>query len=75
MDDADRAARSDEWIMRAAIEERKPEGPSPVLVSLCLNCGKVIERVTTNDIQSGKLLRRWCCKDCCSEWEKEHVHG
>lgn len=39
MDDADRAARSDEWIMRAAIEERKREGPSPVLVSLCLNCG------------------------------------
>ena len=28
--------------MRAAIEERKPEGPSPVLVShVPLNCGKV----------------------------------
>ena len=40
MDDADRAARSDEWIMRAAIEERKPEGPSPMLVTMCLFCGK-----------------------------------
>ena len=75
MDDADRAARSDEWIMRAAIEERKPEGPSPVLVSLCLNCGKVVERVTASELRAGKFVRRWCCKECCSEWEKEHAHG
>lgn len=71
MDDADRAARSDEWIMRSAIEERKPEGPSPVLVSLCLNCGKVIERVPAS-ANGVKNVRRWCCAECRDEWEEEH---
>ena len=74
MDDADRAARSDEWIMRAAIEERKPEGPRPLVVSLCLNCGEVIERVPAT-VEGVRNVRRWCCAECRDEWEKEHAHG
>jgi hypothetical protein len=72
MDDADRAARSDEWIMRAAIEERKPEGPSPMLVTMCLFCGKAIERVSATDVKAGKMVKRWCCADCRNAWSKEN---
>ncbi len=59
MDDADRAARSEEWLMKAAQEERKPEGPRPILVSLCLNCGKVIERRIINIVDALEIEAAW----------------
>lgn len=73
MDDADRAARSDEWIMRAAIEERRPEGPRPMLVTMCLFCGKEIDHVPAT-VEGIKKARRWCDADCRDAWAKEHEH-
>lgn len=73
MDDADRAARSDEWIMRAAIEERRPEGPRPMLVTMCLFCGKEIDHVPAT-VEGIKKARRWCDADCRDAWVKEHEH-
>ena len=71
MDDADRAFRSDQWIMKAALQERKHEGPRPTVVSLCLNCDEVIERVPATP-EGVKNAKRWCCAQCRDEWQKEH---
>lgn len=71
MDDADRAARSEEWMMKAAQEERKPEGPRPKIVSVCLFCGEEIEQIPAT-MEGIKHARRWCDAECRNLWERDH---
>lgn len=74
MDDADRAFRNDQWMMRAALQStRRCEGPKPRLVSLCLFCGKEIDHVPAT-AEGIKKARRWCNADCRDAWAKEHEH-
>lgn len=72
MDEIDWANKCEEALQRAARRERHAEGSQPVLVTMCLFCGKPIERVSPKDVKAGKLVKRWCCIECRNSWSKEY---
>ena len=69
MDEADLCSKDIEPHLNEALAHRKPEGPRPLIVALCVNCGEVIERIPCSPEAFSKA-RRFCCRECCSEWEK-----
>ena len=72
MDDADRADVAYRRLRAAERDFRYQEGPKPLLVTLCLFCGKEIETVKLEDAAKA---RRWCCAACRDSWEKENSRG
>ena len=74
MDGADEADRATQRLIEAAAKLMQGEARSaqPMLVTLCLQCGKPIERVSLKDIRDGVPIRRWCCIDCRDAWQEEN---
>lgn len=70
MDRADQAEETTEraWEAFGGLAQR---GAEPRLVSLCLFCGRAIERVRPEDIRAGKVPRRFCCVECRDNFQKQ----
>lgn len=69
----DRADKAEEITERAweAFGGLAQKGAEPRLVSLCLFCGRPIERVRADDIRAGKVPRRFCCVECRDNFQKQ----
>ena len=70
MDRADKAEEITEraWESFGGLTQR---GAEPRLISMCLFCGRAIERVRPEDIRAGKMPRRFCCVECRDNFQKQ----
>lgn len=70
MDRADQAEETTEraWEAFVGLTQR---GAEPRLISMCLFCGRPIERVRPEDIRAGKVPRRFCCVECRDNFQKQ----
>lgn len=69
MDQADKAEEATEraWEAFGGLTQR---GAEPRLISMCLFCGRPIERVRPEDIRAGKVPRRFCCVECRDNFQE-----